>query len=83
MVFKLGYDVMCAIAWEVILLKSVEMAIYIMTSYLLASIISPCAHAQQRPLGRVIGLSVGHSVCLSAPSEHFVRNRLVYAELYL
>ena len=36
--------------------------------------ITPCMHAQQR--GKVISLSVGHSVYLSAPNEHFERNRL-------
>ena len=35
-----------------------------------------------RSRGRVIVLSVGRSVCLSAPSQDFEQNRLVYG-LYL
>ena len=47
-------------------------------------VITPCALAQQR--GRVIILSVSRfvclSVCLSAPTQDFEQNRLVYG-LYL
>ena len=48
------------------------------------NVVTPCALAQQR--GRVIVLSVSRfvclSVCLSAPSQDFEQNRLVYG-LYL
>ena len=46
----------------------------------LGMIITPCALAQQR--GRVIVLSVCLFVCLSAPTQDFEQNRLVYG-LYL